>query len=217
MKKLFFAVLALISLPYCATAQLTYGSELTGNVMVPTSSFADAFSTGFGGTLGVFFDMEPNLRVTLSGGYLSSPVKESGIQDLYQQSGGTGTISSTGSAKAIPLLLGLQIITPGPLRVYGGIEAGIYIYAVDVSGTITDNTGSSNVTLADESRSEFGLNLGFGALFPLKDNISVAGGVKYHFVKTSEFRSTSGGASAVTLSTNQFLSLGLGLNWAFPS
>jgi opacity protein-like surface antigen len=217
MKKTAFVMAMLVLAPNLAAAQLMYGSEVTGNVMIPTSSFSDAFSTGFGGTLGVFFDMEPNLRVTMSGGYLSSPVKESGVQKAYEEGGGTGTVSPTGSVKAIPLLLGLQLITPGPMRVYGSFEAGIYIYAVDVTATITDNTGSSNVTLADESRTEFGVNFGFGALFPLKDNISVAAGAKYHFVKTSEFRSTTGGASEITLSTNQFLSFGIGLNWAFPS
>jgi len=117
----------------------------------------------------------------------------------------------------IPLLVGLQLITPGPMRVYGALEAGLYIYKVDATGTITDNTGSANVTLADETRTEFGVNLGFGGLLPINESMSIAAGVKYHFVKTSEFRSTMGGASAITLSTNQFLSLGLGLNWSFPS
>jgi len=217
MKTVAFALIMLTAFPVAASAQLMYGSEVTGVVMIPTSSFSDAFGTGFGGTLGIFFDMEPNLRVTMSGGYLSSPVKESGVQELYEQAGGTGTVSPSGSVKVIPFLLGLQLITPGPMRVYGSFEAGIYIYAVDVTATITDNTGSSNVTLADDTRTEFGANLGFGVLFPLKDNISIAAGARYHFVKTSEFRSTAGGASALTLSTNQFLSLGLGLNWAFPS
>jgi opacity protein-like surface antigen len=217
MKTIAVALVLLTTFPLTTQAQLMYGSEVTGNVMIPTSSFSDAFGTGFGGTLGLFFDIEPNLRVTMSGGYLSSPVKESGVQQLYMEAGGTGTVSPTGSAKAIPLLLGLQLITPGPMRVYGSLEAGLYVYAVDVTATITDNTGSSTVTLADDTRTEFGVNLGFGVLFPLKENISVAAGGRYHFVKTSEFRSTSGGASAVTLSTNQFLTFGLGLNWAFPS
>jgi Outer membrane protein beta-barrel domain len=217
MRTVSLAVLISLIVHSPASAQLTYGSEATANVMVPTSSFSDAFGAGFGGTLGMFFDMEPHLRVTLSGGYLSSPVKESGVQEIYEQSGGTGTVSSSGSAKVIPLLVGLQLITPGPMRVYGALEAGLYIYKVDVTGTIMDITGSSNVTLADETRTEFGVNLGFGALLPMNENMSLAAGVKYHFVKTSEFRSTTGGASAMTLSTNQFLSLAVGLNWAFPS
>jgi hypothetical protein len=203
------------TLPCFAQSQLTYGTDVTGNLLVPTSSFGDAFGTGFGGTVGVFFDMEPNLRVTLSGGYNSIGVDESGIAKLYQEAGGTGSISPEGSAKTIPLLVGLQLITPGKVRVYGALEAGLYIYDVNVSAIITDNTGSANVELANETRTEFGVNLGFGALMPLKDELSLSGGVRYHFVKTSEFRSTSGGASAVTLSTNQYLSLSVGLNWAF--
>ncbi|MDH4069341.1 MAG: porin family protein, partial [Ignavibacteria bacterium] len=184
-----FSILALLIATSTTTrAQLTYGSEVTGNLMIPTSSFSDAFKTGYGGTLGMFFDMQDNLRVTLSGGYLSSGVKESGVQSMYEQAGGTGTISPTGSVKTIPLLLGLQLITPGPMRIYGALEAGIYIYRVDVSATITDNTGSSNVRLADETRTEFGVNAGFGALFPLKDDLSATAGVKYHFVQTSDFR-----------------------------
>jgi opacity protein-like surface antigen len=217
MKQLVLVALLVTVSPTLTFSQLMYGTEATANVMIPTSSFSDAFGTGFGGTLGLFFDIEKNLRVTMSGGYLSSPVDESGVQKLYEEKGGTGTVVPTGSAKAIPLLLGLQFITPGPMRVYGSFEAGIYIYAVDVTATITDNTGSSTVTLADDTRTEFGVNLGFGALFPLRENISIAAGAKYHFVKTSEFRSTTGGASAITLSTNQFLSFGLGLNWSFPS
>ena len=164
----------------------------------------------------MYFDMQPNMRVTISGGYLSIGVDEAGIQELFRQAGHSGTIDPKGSAKTIPLLVGLQLITPGPLRIYGGIEAGIYIYNVSVDAVITDNSGSSNVKLADDTRTEFGVNAGFGALFPLGDDLSLAGGVKYHFVKTSEFRDTSGGASNLTLSTNQFLSLALGLNWSFP-
>jgi hypothetical protein len=217
MRKLSLAIILLVLGTGIATAQLMYGSEVTGNVMIPASSFSDAFSPGFGGTLGMFFDIEPNLRMTLSGGYLSSPVNESGIKEIYQQAGGTGTISPTGSARVIPLLLGLQLITPGPMRVFGGLEAGLYIYSVDASATITDNTGSANVSLANETRTEFGVNLGFGGLMPINESMSLVGNVKYHFVKTSEFRSSAGGASQVTLSTNQFLSFGVGLNWAFPS
>jgi len=200
-----------------AQNQLSYGTDLIGNLMVPTSSFSDAFGTGFGGSLGVFFDVEENLRVTLSGGYLSAGVSKSGIQKLYMEAGGTGMIQPSGSIKTIPLMLGLQLITPGPLRVYGSLEAGIYVYNVNVSAVISDNTGSSNVQLADETRTELGVNFGFGALFPIKDDVSVTAGVKYHLVKTSDFRSTAGGASALTLSTNQFLTFGLGLNWAFPT
>ena len=200
-----------------AEAQLSYGSELTGIVMIPTSSFSDAFKPGFGGTIGMFFDMRDNLRVTLSGGYLTSPVKESGVQQIYNEAGGTGTIEPSGSVKTIPLLLGLWLITPGTVRFYGGLEAGIYIYSVKVDARITDNTGSANVQLADDTRSEFGINLGFGGILPVKDNISATAGVRYHFVQTSEFRSTTGGSSGVTLSTNQFLTFALGLNWAFSS
>jgi hypothetical protein len=196
-------------------AQLTYGSEIRGDVVLPVGSFGDAFSTGFGGTLGMYFDVEPNVRITLSGGYLSTGVNEDGIQDLYREAGGTGTISPTGSAKSIPLLLGVQLITPGPVRLYGSFEAGIYIYSLDVDATITDAAGTANVEIADETRTEFGVNLGFGALLPLHDNVSLAAGARYHFVKTSEFRSTSGGASELTLTTNQFLTLSVGINYSF--
>ena len=192
----------------------TYGTQISGLVAIPTGRFSDSFSTGFGGFGAMFYDLETYARLTLSGGYTTWSVNNDGITEQYEEQNGDGTISASGHIAAIPLLIGIQLITPGPMRMYGTLEGGLYLYSVDVSATITDQNGvTSNVPLDNSFRSEPAFVLGGGVLFPLQETTSLDVAARYHFVNNTDVSTSS---ASTNIGTSQYFSLSIGLNYSFP-
>ena len=214
MNKSIRILLAVIALTGSSFAQgKTYGTQISGLVAIPTGRFSDSFSTGFGGFGAMFYDLETYARLTLSGGYTTWSVNNDGITQQYQERGGTGTISSSGHVAAIPLLIGIQLITPGPMRMYGTLEGGLYLYSIDVSATITDQSGSANVPLDNSFRSEPAFVLGGGVLFPLQPTTALDIAARYHFVNNTDVSTSS---ASTNIGTSQYFSLSIGLNYSFP-
>jgi hypothetical protein len=198
--------------------QVGYGSDVAANILVPTGKFSSYYNLGFGGWAGMFYDTEPSIRVTLSGGLSWLPISNEGVNEEYRARGGTGTVDAQGSLLTIPLLLGVRLMTQGPdLRVYGLIEGGLYLYRVKLSGTITDQTGSAPLPETSEFRAELGLNGGIGVLVPMKDNLSLDICARYHLIRDSEYSSSSSSGSNVVVGTSQLLSLTVGVNFYFSS
>jgi hypothetical protein len=194
-------------------AQKSYGSQIDASFAVPTGKFAQAFSAGWGISGLMFYDFEESFRMTLGGGYTRWDVDSDGVNEEYQAGGGTGTASASGHAAAIPIMLGLQLITPGPVRIFGLAEAGIMITKVEFAATVTTPGGGSSP--ADETNStitEPAFILGGGGLMPIGETTSLGLTARYHFVKDSQYAY----ATNLTATTSQYLSISVGLNYHFP-
>jgi hypothetical protein len=207
MKKNLPIAICFFILSITSFAQSGYGTELTGDIVIPIGKNAEYFNIGFGGLVGFYYDVTENFRMALVLGYLRSSVNEDKVNRLYASGGQDANI--TGGVGAIPALISLRLISPGPgMRLYGLLEGGLYSYSTSFSGTY----GSGAPVNESEFRSEPGIAFGGGVLFPLNKELSLDVNVRYHWVNDSEYINYEGSSVA----NSRLLTFGVGVNWFFP-
>jgi opacity protein-like surface antigen len=206
--KLLFMIVCFLQVVY---PQQKYGSELLLNIAVPAGSQAKYYNTGLGVTGGFYYDIENNIRLGLSLGYIRIGANSEEIRNYYKSLVSEGDLSMTGSIRALPVNITFRLISPdGKLRFYGLLEGGLFTYWIKASGNYINNGG--NVTIdKSEFRSEPGFALGVGTLFKLEETLSLDFNVKFQFVQDSEYINIGNS----TISTSRLLIIGAGLNWNF--
>ena len=200
-----------------AQGQPSYGVDIAAAAGVPTGKSAELYNPGFGVQGGFFYDLESNVRLGISLGYIRFGLDQEALRKQYGLQGGTGSLEASGGVGGIPILLSVRLITPktsGP-RFYGLLEGGLYIYRSSISGTITDDLGNRAPIENSEFRTESGVALGLGGSLPVGENLYADLNVKYHFVRDSEFSLSATGNTAA-VGTSQFLTLALGVTYSFP-
>lgn len=206
-------------------SQSSYGSDLSATVAIPTGVNAEYFNTGFGAIGGFYYEMESNWRIGLTLGFIYSGINGDEVnnyfQSLQQQQ---GSVEVSGNVSTIPILLSFKYVLPGTSpRFYGILEAGLYVYWTDASGTITYTEGETSQIDKSEFSSEPGFALGFGALFPVSEEISIDTNFRYHFVRNSgtikvQYDYDNQGnyyPSEESVGSSHFINIGVGANWNF--
>lgn len=206
--------------------QSSYGSDLSATVAFPTGVNSEYFNTGFGAIGGFYYQMESNWRIGLTLGFIYSGINSDELnnylQSLDQQQ---GTVDINGNVSTIPILLSFKYMLPNASpKIYGIIEAGLYVYWTKANGTITypGTVGSSPIDESEFS-SEPGFALGLGALFPMSKEISIDVNARYHFVRNSgtikvRYNYDNQGnpyPSEETVGSSHFINIGVGANWNF--
>ena len=193
-------------------SQAGYGTDVTGVVAIPTGKDAKLYNIGFGGLAGFFYDVEDNVRIALVLGFVGMGLDNTELnKKLAGNNKGSANIS--GSVNTIPILVSFRLVTPGPkMRFYGLIEGGVYTYWTKAKGTYFPGNGEVPIDQS-EFRSEVGLAVGGGVLFPLNDELNFDFNVRYHFIQDSEYLNLE---DTIAATTSQVLMLGLGVNWFFP-
>jgi len=207
MKKYLLIPFIFFILTISSYAQSGYGTELTGNIIIPIGKNAEYYNIGFGGLVGFYYDLTENFRMALVLGYLRASINESKVNSLYASGGQDADI--TGGVGIIPALISLRLVSPGPgMRLYGMLEGGLYTYNTSFSGTY----GSGAPVDESEFRSEPGFVFGGGVLFPLKEELLLDVNIRYHWVQDSEYIDYEGSSIA----NSRLISFGVGVNWFFP-
>lgn len=206
--KIFLLIITLcLSLQVVSFSQPGYGTELSGNFILPIGKNAEYYNVGFGGLVGFYYDITDNFRMALVLGYLRSGINESKVNEYYSSNGQEADIK--GGVGAIPALISFRLVSPGPgMRFYGMLEGGLYTYRTSFSGTY----GSGAPVDESDFRSEPGFVFGGGLLFPFNKEISLDVSIRYHWIQDSEFSKYEGTAIA----NSRLISLGVGVNWFFP-
>jgi hypothetical protein len=197
--------------------QQSYGFEGGVVASVPTGKDASFYNTGIGLRAGAFYDIEPNLRLAFVLGYYRYSLDAEAITKQYRLQGGMGTVEVDGRLTAFPLMVSIRLISPPRgVRFYGDLEVGIFTYWTKASGRIVDGTTVTPVPERSEFRSEPGGSLGVGFLFPLGESLSLDAGIRYSFVKDSEYASYAGSGTTVSVTTSQVIAFALGVSYAVP-
>ena len=207
MKKYILVLIFLLSFQMNLFSQSGYGTELTGNFVLPIGKNAEYYNVGFGGLVSFYYDVTENFRLALALGYLHLGIDESKVNSLYASGGQNADIK--GGVGAIPALISLRLISPGPrMRFYGMLEGGLYTYRTSFTGTY----GSGAPLDESEFRSEPAFVFGGGVLFPFNKELSLDVNIRYHWIRDSEYINYAGSSIA----NSRLLSLGVGVNWFFP-
>ena len=195
-------------------SQTGYGTEVTGNFVLPIGKNAEDYSVGFGGLVGFYYDITENFRLALVLGYLHIGINEDKINGEFTSGSQQGTINVSGGVGAIPAIFSLRLVSPAPgPRFYGLLEGGLYTYRTSISGSYTITSSTPVQVDESEFRSEPGFAFGGGVLFPLNEELSLDANVRYHWVRDSEYLNYGSGNS---IANSRLLSIGVGVNWFFP-
>jgi len=192
-------------------SQMGYGTEVNVVVSIPSGKNAQVYNAGFGALAGFYYDIEDNVRLALTLGFLRMGVDNEGLNKALAEQGGSGSVSIDGSLIAIPVILSLRLITPGSnTKFYGLLEGGIFTYWSKANGTYFPGDGEVPIDKS-EFRSEPGFTVGGGALIPLREDMNLDINIRYTFVQNSEYLNV--GNNSITAS--QLLMFGVGLKWFF--
>ena len=192
-------------------SQEKYGSEFSVNLVIPSGPNAKFYNNGFGINGNFYYDLEKNIRVGLSLGYLRITANSEEIRNQYESIVSEGELEASGSIRALPLMLTFKLITPdNPVRIYGLLEGGLWTYWTSVSGTFTNNGGEVKIDKS-EFRSEAGFAAGMGFLFRLSRVLSLDISFKYQFVQDSEYLNVNRNS----IETSRLIMIGGGLSWNF--
>ncbi len=212
LKRLSVIAIVLLFFTNSSYSQQGYGSEISGVFAIPTGKDAQIYNVGFGGLAGFYYDVDDKIRLSLVLGFIRLGLSN---DELNKKLGtaNKGSAKINGSTTAIPVILSFRLITPGPkMRFYGLLEAGVYTYWTKAKGTYFPGDGEVPID-ESEFRSEVGLAVGGGVLFPLSEDLNLDFNVRYHFIRDSEYLNLG---NTVASTTSQILTIGLGVNWFFP-
>lgn len=147
--------------------KLGVGVEL----VLPSGSFGDVAGTGFGGTANFLYQLNDQISLSGTAGYISWGGKSIDV--------GLGTWDY--SYSAIPILVGGRYyFTEGDARVYGSAEIGMYMFSFKLtvpSYTYLGFTVPGSETT--ESSSEFTIAPGIGYEMKIGDNMNLDLSAKY--------------------------------------
>jgi hypothetical protein len=168
MKHLFLIIALLIvisSLAFAQEGKMTLG--LGAEVALPSGTFGDVAGTGFGGTVNFLYDINDQIAISGTAGYLTWGKKSVG--------------SFEWTYSAIPILAGGRYyFTKCGEGLYGSAEVGLYMFTVK-----TKSPGYSflGVTYGggeiSASSSEFAIAPGIGYEMPIGDMMNFDALAKY--------------------------------------
>lgn len=168
------------SVSYSQT-QTTRASNLSfsvqGGVQIPTGTFGDVASTGFG--------------FSVTGEYVSSDVL-SWTGSVGWSTFGEKSVLYSGydySLSIVPIVVGLRYyLARGDFHTYVGAEAGLYISSVET--TIVTPIGTSTGTASD---TDFGFAPLVGFKYHLSPTIDLDGTLKYHLISSTNYLGINAG------------------------
>jgi len=200
-----------------AQSQQFYGFEGGPVVSLAVGKDASFYNPGFGVQGGAFYDIEPNIRLAFVLGIYRYGLDAEAITRQYQLQGGTGTVTVDGGLTAFPIMVSIRLISPPRgMRFYGDLEVGVFTYWTRVSGSIVDGSLVTPVPERSEFRSEPGGSLGVGVVVPVQGDFSLDAGIRYTFIRDSEYASYTGSGTTVSVTTSQVITFALGVSYAIP-
>jgi opacity protein-like surface antigen len=168
-----FALLLLVcSVPVFAQAPagtIRLGVGVEGGV--PSGDFSNAANFGIGGLAVGMYDVDQNLTLTLTAGYMKFSGKDFVVNGQ--------TIKT--DLSAVPVLVGARyyLIPPGDMRVYGQANLGMYFLSASASTTVS----GTNIS-ASTSESKFGFSPILGAEFKAGEKMCIDVHANYTSIST---------------------------------
>jgi outer membrane protein W len=171
------AVLALLFSVSQSNAESKMSLSVGADVLIPTGTFADGVSTGFGGSVRFQYNINPMFSAGLTTGYYTWSGK-----DITEE----GITVKGATFKGLPVrVFGKYYFMPvdQKVRVYGIAELGLFFSSVDVPA---QEFGGYTYGGGSESSSDFNYAPGLGVEFPVGGgNTKIDVSVRYDGIATS--------------------------------
>jgi opacity protein-like surface antigen len=189
MKKLATFLLLMFLFADPAEARLPFSIAARGGGAFPISDFSTLFETGYAAQGTISYNATGMIELYLSGGAGFWKGDNAAINRLLLQAGERSTLNLDVRCTIIPVELGarfyygLMVAQP-----YIGFSFGLYFVERDVSGIVTDTTGTIVLPMESQSFSKTALGLEAGFLVPLSDHFSLDFNGKYGAIEDTNAR-----------------------------
>jgi len=195
-------------------AQSSVGLSLQAGGFFPIGNFSNIYEAGLGGTATLYFNVDKNFEVGISGGYIKYNFNTSGLnKEASDQLGTAITIKIDAPLTIIPLMLsGRYIFESSRLKPYIIGELGAHYVSMDFPSF---NIGNELIDL-NETASDIvvGFGAGVGFLFKLDKGvyIDINGKINGNTLSVNEFQSSDSGDN-FTERTATWLSVMAGIHF----
>ena len=209
----------LMSPPRPANAQAQYGTDVSLGALFPSGTYGQYFKTGYGINAAFSIAEQKTVSYHLLLGYGRLGLDNNALNESADFNIEQGKYDVDGAIRIYPILVGIKFFPDKEgAKPYGLLEFGLYMTSKKFDGgTYTRPDGTQSVFSESSSfRAEPGLDLGLGVLLPLSPDKSLDIGVRYNFVKDSQYYSfaTSGGTTTY-VGFSQYFSLSVGLQFSY--
>lgn len=212
-------VCLIMCIAHPANAQTSYGTTVTAGALIPSGKYGEYFSTGYGVNAGFSIATGKTSTWHLFIGYGRMNLDNTALNESDDLNAEQGKFDVSGAVHVYPLLLGITFFPDREgAKPYGLLDFGVYMVSAKFKGgTYTKPDGSQSIFAeSSQFRVEPGLNLGIGALIPLSGGNLLDLGVRYNFVKDSQYSNFEGTtASSTFVGFSQYLSLAVGLEFSY--
>jgi len=204
---------------YPANAQTGYGATVTAGALLPSGKYGEYFSAGYSVNAGFSIANAKTSSWHVFIGYGRLGLDNTALNESASLNSEQGKYDVSGAISIYPLLLGITFFPDREgAKPYGLLDFGLYMVSAKFNGgTYTKPDGSQSVFAeSSQFRVEPGLNVGIGALLPLSPGKLLDLGVRYNFVKDSQY-SNFGGTSTTSsyVGFSQYFSLSVGLEFSY--
>ena len=202
-----------------ANAQAGYGTTVSLGPLFPSGKYGEYFTTGYGATVGFSIANEKTVSYHLLFGYGRFGLDNKALNESATLNSEQGRYDVGGAIHLYPILLGVTFFPDREgAKPYGLLEFGLYMASRKFDGgTYTKPNGNQSVfAKSSQFRAEPGLNLGMGVLLPLSPGKSLDLGVRYNFVKDSQYYNLAGtGGNSTYVGFSQYFSLSAGFEFSY--
>jgi hypothetical protein len=212
-----FCLLMCIALP--SDAQTGPGATVTVGALFPSGKYGEFFSTGYDVNAGFAIATGKTTVWHVLIGYGRIGLDNAALNESDALNSEQGKYDVSGAIHIYPLLLGITFFPDKEgVKPYGLLDFGLYMISAKFNGgTYTKPDGSQSVFAeSSQFRAEPGLNVGIGALLPLSSGKSLDLGVRYNFVKDSQYSNFAGTSTTSSyVGFSQYFSLSIGLEFSY--
>ena len=202
MKKIRFAVFALILSFSVISAQSKFGIGINGAFVSPTGDFADVYKSGFGGLASLTYDVSDKIQLSVNSGYAQLSFNNSKLNEMLNAFGIDANLSVDSKCKIIPILVGGKyFFTQTSIRPYVAVDLGMHI--ISISASKVSFAGQSFDAAVAQSKAAPAWGVGVGFLFKAapKVSIDINGKINGNNIEVGTEMSTSSAGSSTSQSS----------------
>ena len=160
-----------------------YSVSVGAGAAFPTGDFADFYSTGFIGKLGVAYKINPVTDIYISAGNTLWKVDNNDVNKKLERENINAEVNLDSELKNIPVTVGVKLGTGSrKYRIYTGLAIVFNFLNLKTAGEITSGNQTETISPDEESFTKTSLAIEMGVIIPLSRKLELDIGGKYNAI-----------------------------------
>lgn len=202
MYKVKYLIVAILVAFSTMTAQSKSALGIQGVYASSTGDLADIFDSGFGGSASFFYNLNDNLQLSATAGYIKFSFNNDYFNDQLKDAGIDATVDVDATLSVIPIMVGARyFLSSSNFKPYLLADAGIHIMEITSSKVTVSGQEFDAVGSASESKGAFDIGAGFLVNIAPKINLDINGKLNLNGLQVKKEKTVSSGSSTTTESS----------------